>query len=335
MSKLTKPVFVVGSPRSGTSVLTWCLGQHPNILLLEETSWIGKFAVELNSTYDLGALRGERSQLSAMGITNAEFYEHFGDAINNLILRHKNRLKQLCLESAIRNPEQVNDAFKISRSLDNPKKRWVDGTPEYSFYIFGLLKLFPHAKFIHILRDVKSVVKSMMHFSAVGKWNLIETEQEAYDYWLRAVQACIEAERAFGSEKILRVRYMDLTSSSEKVIRRCLDFLNESFCAHCLEPLQTRINSSKVPSDYNPYDANTDPRIREEAEHLSQELLKEIYPEYAPEQKSISKLENDFMEQAKFISSLDIDRLKTLDRSLANFAKNSSRGKFEHTALGD
>ena len=32
-----KPVFIIGSPRSGTSILTWALGQHPNLYPLEET----------------------------------------------------------------------------------------------------------------------------------------------------------------------------------------------------------------------------------------------------------------------------------------------------------
>ena len=41
-----RPIFVVGSPRSGTSILTWCLGQHPNIIPLEESGWMGDFAIE-------------------------------------------------------------------------------------------------------------------------------------------------------------------------------------------------------------------------------------------------------------------------------------------------
>jgi hypothetical protein len=40
-----KPIFVVGSPRSDTSILSWCLGQHPNILVLPESVWMGDFAI--------------------------------------------------------------------------------------------------------------------------------------------------------------------------------------------------------------------------------------------------------------------------------------------------
>jgi hypothetical protein len=47
--RLNKPIFIVGAPRSGTSILAWCLGQHPNILPQEESNWLGAFSYfELN-----------------------------------------------------------------------------------------------------------------------------------------------------------------------------------------------------------------------------------------------------------------------------------------------
>src|SRR6266513_3732401 len=49
-----KPIFVVGSPRSGTSILTWCLGQHPNMLVIPESAWMGDFAIDLAIRYQIG-----------------------------------------------------------------------------------------------------------------------------------------------------------------------------------------------------------------------------------------------------------------------------------------
>src|SRR5437879_13689639 len=88
-----RPVFVVGSPRSGTSILTWCLGHHPNLFPVPESNWMGEFAVNVATAYRIGATRGDHSILSAMDIREEELFTTFGDSINDLILRHRNNLE--------------------------------------------------------------------------------------------------------------------------------------------------------------------------------------------------------------------------------------------------
>jgi hypothetical protein len=87
------PIFIVGSFPSGTSILSWCLGQHPNILMQEESNWIGPFAVDVGMAYELGTLRGELAQLSAMNVQREEFFAIFGSSINKLILNHRRDLE--------------------------------------------------------------------------------------------------------------------------------------------------------------------------------------------------------------------------------------------------
>ena len=65
--QINKPVFVVGSPRSGTSILAWCLGQHPNMFPVPESNWMGQFAINVAISYEIGSARGDRSLLSGMG----------------------------------------------------------------------------------------------------------------------------------------------------------------------------------------------------------------------------------------------------------------------------
>jgi hypothetical protein len=306
------PVFVVGSPRSGTSILTWCLGQHPNILPIEESNWIAKFAIDLGSTYELGASRGERSSLSAMGITSDQLYQHFGRAIDQLVLGGRGQFTELSDSSARRAPEQVQEDFKLSRSSDDPKTRWVDGTPECSFAICGLTKLFPSAKFIHIVRDVSLVVKSMMSFATLSGTRLVETEQAAYDYWMRAVRACLEAEQALGARSMLRIRYSDLVSEPERTLRICLDFLSEGFDETTTTPLKTRINSSGGRREYALGRGHPDPRVVQDAEALSAEVLADVRPDAEPDPEVVRRFEEAFAARVAFVGSLDEDRLKLL-----------------------
>lgn len=140
---VNKPIFVVGSPRSGTSILTWCLGQHPNIFPVPETHWMGDFALAIASAYPVGTAPGKRTILSAMDIVREEFFANFGRSINDLILSHRSDLER---------------KRKITRPLSEPKMRWVDQTPEYSLHIYALRQLFPQALFIHALSDARDVV---------------------------------------------------------------------------------------------------------------------------------------------------------------------------------
>src|SRR5438552_14650002 len=89
-----RPIFVVGSPRSGTSIFTWCLGKHPNIFPVPESNWMADFAVHVAVAYQVGAGRADHSILSAMDIGEDELFVPFGQKINGLILRHRRDLER-------------------------------------------------------------------------------------------------------------------------------------------------------------------------------------------------------------------------------------------------
>lgn len=290
-----KPIFIVGSPRSGTSILTWCLGQHSNILVQEESNWLGRFSLDVESAYRTGTFRGERSQLFSLGVRREVFFAKFGQAINDLILEHRQELTRVAMERALAAPDRVIDvpAFQFERSDSDPKKRWVDGTPEYSFYICGLRKLFPEAVFIHVLRRARPVVGSILHFSKLGAQTLAKNEERAYDYWLRCVRACQQAERAYGSNVVRRVFHADLVAQPENTMRNVLEFLHEPFEPACLEPLSLRINSSEVPADFESSDSATDKKVMEAAAALEAELLNDDTP-LSPSPEAVADLEATF-----------------------------------------
>jgi hypothetical protein len=286
---VNKPIFVVGSPRSGTSILTWCLGQHPNIFPVPESSWMGDFAVSIAIGHQIGAARGDRSILSAMDIQEDELFAMFGEGINNLILRHRKDLER---------------KRQVTSEESEPKGRWVDGTPEYSFHICGLRKLFPKALFIHLILDVRSVVRSMLNFHLVAGHDLVNNEQEAYNYWFRTVSSCLLAERAYGPRVVLRLRYSDLLNAPEIAMRSVLEFIGERYTTACLNPLEKRINSSNVPIDFEIDNSRTDPALLERTARLCTEIEKTPQPiEVSP--AASDEIEAAFNQRVKYVASLN------------------------------
>ena len=238
-----------------------------------------------------------------MDIQDEELFDAFGQSINDLILRHRKDLE--------RKRETRSVALKLdARWLEatsmavGPKRRWVDGTPEYSFYICALRKLFPGALFIHIVRDVQAVVRSMLNFHSVGGVQLVPNEQEAYRYWFRAVSGCLEAERAYGPDVVYRIQYGDLIDNPQSAMHSLLAFLEEPYTARCLEPLKERINSSTVPADFKADDPANDPTLVEKATRLSAELGKTAQPAEASS-AAADAMEAAFRERVKYLASID------------------------------
>jgi Sulfotransferase family len=300
--KINRPIFVIGSPRSGTSVLTVCLGRHPNIIALEESGWMGDLAIDLAIHYETGTARGDYSLLSSMDVTKAEFFYVFGQSINDLILRHRVDLNRRRWQHAA-GPNAVMGPKTKSQLMSDPKARWVDATPEYSMHVCGLRKLFPQALFIHIFRDVTSVVRSMLHFHHVSGQSLVTNVQEAYSYWLRTVNNCLLAERAYGPNVVFRIRHSDLADASEATLRSIFGFLGEPFAPECLEPLTQRINSSNVPADFQIDDRGTDPSLVEQALQLSREVEVSSQPLEASV-VAIEEIERAFDERVRFVANL-------------------------------
>jgi hypothetical protein len=295
---INKPIFVVGSPRSGTSILTWCLGQHPNIFPVPESNWMGQFAINAAIGYEVGSARGDRSLLSGMDIGREDFFANFGRSINDLILSHRLDLER---------------KRKMTRPPTEPKMRWVDGTPEYSLHIYALRKLFPEALFIHLLRDVRDVVRSMLNFHRVAGTQLVQNEEQAYKYWLRMVKACVQAERAYGSEVVRRLSYTALIDNPEGAIRSLLDFAGEPYCPKCLEPLGRRINSSNVPPDFVAEDPSTDPSVVQDATNLYTKL-QEMPQSAEGSSADTDEIEAAFTERVQHMATVDKQLKKALQK---------------------
>jgi hypothetical protein len=260
-----------------------------------------------------------------MDIRDDELFAVLGQSINDLILQHRADLER---KRETRSAALKLDApwLEATSTAAGPKARWVDGTPEYSLHICGLRKLFPHALFIHLFRDVRAVVRSMLNFHRVTGIHLVANEEEAYRYWIRTVGACQMAERAYGPHVIHHTRYGDLIDSPESTMRSLLEFLGEPYTARCLEPLSQRINSSNVPADFTSQDSATDPVIIEEALRLSRDLQHSAQPAEASA-AAAAEMEAAFAKRVQYMATLDTQyrrALQTIEKLKGTEASGSA-----------
>ena len=276
------------------------------------------FAVDAAVAFRRGSARGERSQLSSMGIERDQFLQNFGDSINTSIMGQRKAFESRRRQRASpQNPEN-HPAFKISRAPSDPKSRWVNGTPEYSFGIGGLRKLFPAARFVHLVRDPDLVVPSMLNFDRVFGTSLAESADDAYGRWFANVRACVLAEEACGAEIVCRVFHEDLVREPAAAMQRILHFIDEPFDAVVLEPLEKRINSSKV-------DAAEFSKAVAESAVIAEarafwKTLRETPTPSQPLADAAALLEEQFERRVDYVHDLDAEcaRIRRLHHGLQN-----------------
>ena len=260
------------------------------------------FAVDVAVGFRKGSARGERSQLASMGMTRDNLMKVLGQCLSRTITAHRARFERR--RSMLADGSRAHPAFQIARGKSEAKSRWVNGTPEYARQLGALRKLFPDALFIHLLRNVDEVVRSLLHFHRVAGDQLVENEEQAYRYWTQSVRACADAEQAYGRAVVCRMHYEQLVTEPEKAIHTLLDFVGENFAAACLEPLSKRINSSNVAEYPCENDPQTDPGVILEARELWKEL-KQTLPPASPSLAAAKKVEEDFEQRVAYVLALD------------------------------
>ncbi len=297
---MPKPVLIIGSPRSGTSALTWALGQHPNIALQPETNWFPSIALSIREAYRIGVQRGKFSQLGNAGMPFEAFAAHFGTAIDNISRDCFERRVRQFMPDYWEKPKapQSDEGVKIIHDPSDPKTRWVDGTPEYSFSTYELRLLFPDCQFIHILRTPEEVVNSLAHFENAGADGRNLDYASALSVWMKHTLASQMAAKAFGGASVLRIANRDLLSDPDGTLKRCFTFLAEDHAPRAAAVLAGRMNSSKA-ADRMPRTLAAISPLKEFAR--AKKLFEELNgsePAQAPDSATLAEMRTAF-EKAK------------------------------------
>jgi hypothetical protein len=220
----TSPFFIVGSPRSGTTLLRFMLSSHSRIYVPDETGFIPFLHSPVDAPLDRTQIRAVLDRIGRLNRFWRDMVTDFDAFCESLPEPRLN---------------SVLDALYRLRIAERGAVRWGDKTPLYVQYIPFLHRLFPDAQFIHVIRDGRDST-----LSAIEKWGSKKPYFDAYyllKQWMRNVSAGQAAGQALGSDRYLEVRYEDLVSHPEVTIREICSFLVEAFELNMLD--QTHLAS--------------------------------------------------------------------------------------------
>jgi hypothetical protein len=215
------PIMVIGSGRSGTTLLRLMLSAHPRIYLTHEASFY-----LWETTYTRWVARCEYLQYFArtfsfrwLGLDPADVFAGLPDRLP------KKRLGE------------AYTAVMRAKAARYGKVRWGDKTPMHAFYLDRVFRDYPDARVIRIVRDPRATVQSMMRMpwasGTVGvNAHYCETERKKVRRY---------------RDRILTIRLEDLLAEARPTMARVLDFVGEPWDDAVLDHPNHRTDPDDMP----------------------------------------------------------------------------------------
>lgn len=259
--------FVTGIPKSGSTWLTILLNAHPEVSCLGEGHFLTALAPELKATIDK----------------------------YNAYIRHKN---QQVLQGLIAVPQLQGPhlGFLLVSSIalmlaTSGKARSVrvvgEKTPGRMDNLASLQALFPHAKFVHIVRDPRDCTVSAWFHNLRVTAAALQSEYRSMSafvphsmrVWVRGVTAW-EHFSATRSAHCVTVRYEDLVAQSSVELYRLFRFLGVATDA-------ATIAGCIAAGDFTRLSGGRQPGMEDRASLLRQGLPGDWRGHFSPEDASV------------------------------------------------
>jgi hypothetical protein len=214
-------VFIVGCPRSGTTLLKRVVDAHPEIAITRETHWVTKL------------LRGRDAASVEAPVTRALLARLLADERFQRLALDPAPLERLVSGDRPVSYGELVTAVYDQHGTKQGKLLVGDKTPRYVRHIPVLHELFPHARFIHLIRDGRDVCSSVLSWHndrgrrAVTRHSTWEDEpvMTTAVWWEQRVRLGREAGAALGPELYHELLYESLMSAPARECATICAFL--------------------------------------------------------------------------------------------------------------
>jgi len=211
------PFFIVGSERSGTTLLMAILGNHSRLAVPEVAWYYPRFRAYLHTFGNL-AERGNFRTLVA------EMIFHLKTPFFGLPLDPATIVEELVAETVAPTFAEAYRVILERYAKEVSKPRWGEKTPHNLFYVREILEDFPDAKILHVARDGRDIAVEQLR-SAFGPRNVYAAAR----IWRRTQEEAARLRKELPKGAWLDVRYEELVSRPEPLLREVVRFLGEEY----------------------------------------------------------------------------------------------------------
>ena len=236
------PIFILGSHKSGTSLLRSLLDGHPELFVIPfETHFMALLGRWITYSYRKQAPVEDANFLDGL-VEILESYARSNDRQADVVLG--DRLDMDAVRAFVGEMDDADDPIQaltilkqllpqVVEGLDSAQgKRAVEKSVEHLESALELAQTFPKAQFIHIVRNPYANMVALRKFKAKDQGypliNKVYKSLESGYYWLKTNKTLIP--------KYQVLRYEDLAQDPEGEMRKLASFLGISFDESLLKP---------------------------------------------------------------------------------------------------
>jgi hypothetical protein len=202
-SMIEEPIFLVGTTRSGTTLLSLMLGHHPEIAFVGEFEWVWDF----EPTGATPSLETYYAWLST--------HRHF---------RHH----QLRVDRSLGFEDLLRNFLEQMRADVGPVSRRLHVGCQVHRHYAQALSIWPRARFIHIVRDGRDVCASWIKLGWLGN------AYEAGLRWQDALAEWATVRPRIDSTRRIELRFEDLIQGPEEQLARLCEFIGTEYSSAML-----------------------------------------------------------------------------------------------------
>jgi len=235
-------VFVVGCPRSGTTLLQRLLDHHPSLAVANDTHFITRCLERLAPQWLGLAIAGRDVPLTSTlgeGVRNYRRFDRLGLGRDQVVD---------AMRRATTYREYVTRLYTAFAERSG-KPLGGEKTPDYVRHLPLLHGLFPSTRSVHIIRDGRDVALSVLEWAdekkGPGKLDLWRTQPVATCalWWRWQVSSGRSAGASLGARRYLELSYDELVTETATCMRRVTDFLGLVYAPEMLDYHAGRIRS--------------------------------------------------------------------------------------------
>ena len=238
---LKNPIFICGHRKSGTTMLASLFDNHDDLLVYPSDSMF--FYKVFPACLNLKKKDNIKLVLENC-IKDTLNYE-----IKNIGKKSLFDIDKISKEFLNEMSNKDNSPKSLLLSLMNAysksckKKRWkmwVEKTTSSEFYATEIVNWFPNAKFIHLVRDPRDNFASLKSGWEERYKNQEEDIkgllQSLIDRGGMGMRVALYNQSVLGEKKYKIIKFEDLTTKTDKIIKKLTSFLNIKFSESLLKP---------------------------------------------------------------------------------------------------